>query len=397
LCYPHNGIGVLIMRNVAVIGIGQTKFGELWDRSLRELSVEAGLAAVDDAGIDKKQIQTLHVGNMSAGRFVGQEHVGALVADFLGLNNIPATRCEAACASGSVAFREAYFSVASGSADVAMALGVEKMTDLHGSGVLTTLAAAGDQEWEAAIGLTFAGLYALIARKHMTDYGTTSEQLAMVSVNNHKNGLKNPYAQYQMEISVDDVLKSSVIADPLRLLDCSPITDGAAAVILASEDFAKKFDQPIHILGSGQGSDTIALHDRKSFTEMAATKAAAKMAFDQAGIGRNKINLIEVHDCFTINEIIALEDLGFAEKGRGGNFVESGGIKNDGNMPTNTCGGLKVCGHPVGATGIRQVIDIVRQLRGNAPNQINGAKYGLNLNIGGSGATAVANIFGTER
>jgi acetyl-CoA C-acetyltransferase len=385
------------MRNVAVIGVGQTKFGELWDKSLREMAVEAGLAAVGDAGIDKKQIQTLHVGNMSAGRFIGQEHVGALVADFLGLNHIPATRCEAACASGSVAFREAYFSVASGSADIAMALGVEKMTDLHGSGVLTTLAAAGDQEWEASIGLTFAGLYALMARKHMHDYGTTSEQLAMVSVNNHKNGLKNPFAQYQMEITVEDVMKSSMIADPLRLFDCSPITDGAAAVILASEDVAKKFAQPIHVLGTGQGSDTIALHDRKSYTELAATKAAAKVAFGQAGIERSKIDLIEVHDCFTINEIIALEDLGFVEKGRGGRFVENGGIRNDGEMPTNTCGGLKVCGHPVGATGIRQVVDIVRQLRGKAPNQINGAKYGLNLNIGGSGATAVANIFSSER
>lgn len=385
------------MRNVAVIGVGQTKFGELWDKSLRDLAVEAGLAAVKDSGVEKKQIQSLYVGNMSAGRFAGQEHLGALAADFLGLGNIPATRCEAACASGSVAFRDAYHAVASGDVDVAMALGVEKMTDVHGSGVLTTLAAAGDQEWEASIGLTFAGLYALMARRHMHEFGTTREQLATVSVINHKNGLTNPYAQFQMPITIEDALNATVVADPLRLFDCSPITDGGAAVILASENFAKRVSKdPIYVLGSGQGSGPIALHDRHSFTEVLATRAAAKKAFEQADVQRSKIGTVETHDCFTINEIISLEDLGFVEKGEGGRFVENEHIKVDGDLPTNTCGGLKACGHPVGATGIRQVAEIVRQLRGECYNQPSGVEYGLNLNIGGSGATAVVNIFGKE-
>ncbi|MBI2075694.1 MAG: thiolase domain-containing protein [Candidatus Aenigmarchaeota archaeon] len=384
------------MRNVCVVGAAQTKFGELWDRSLRDLIVEAGIGAVKDAGIEKSAIQSLYVGNMSAGRFAGQEHLGALAADFLSLR-VPATRCEAACASGSVAFRDAYYAVASGDIDAALVIGAEKMTDVHGSGALTTLAAAGDQEWEASIGLTFAGLYALIARKHMVDFGTTREQMAAVSVTNHKNGLKNKLAQFQMKITIEDVLNSAMIADPLRLFDCSPITDGAAAVVVASESAAKKLStQPIYVLGTGQGSDSIALHDRASFTELLATKAAAKKAFEQAGIGRNKIDTTEVHDCFTINEIISLEDLGFVEKGKGGKFAEEGKIDLNGELPTNTCGGLKVCGHPVGATGVRQIVELARQLRGQCFNPINGAEIGLNLNIGGSGATAVVNIFGKE-
>ncbi len=385
------------MRNVAVVGAYQTKFGELWSSSLRNLGVEAGLGAIKDAKIEKGKVQSLYVGNMSAGRFVGQEHLGALIADNLGLKDIPATRCEAACASGSVAFRDAYFSIAAGDVDVALVVGVEKMTDVAGAGALTTLAAAGDQEWEASIGLTFAGLYALMARKHMHDFGTTKEQLAAVAVTNHKNGLKNKLAQFQIPITIEDALTSTMIADPLRLFDCSPITDGAAAVVLASEAAAKNLDvQPIYVLGTGQGSDSLALHDRKSYTELLATKAAAKKAFGQAGLKTEDINVTEVHDCFTINEIIALEDLGFVEKGKGGKFVESGGIDLTGDVPTNTCGGLKVCGHPVGATGVRQIVEIAKILRGESFNPINGAKYGLNLNIGGSGATAVVNIFGKE-
>ncbi|MBI3190627.1 thiolase domain-containing protein [archaeon] len=384
------------MKNVAVIGVGQTKFGELWDKSLRDISVEAGLLAIKDSGVEKESIKALYVGNMSAGRFAGQEHLGALIADNLGLKNVPATRCEAACASGSVAFRDAMFAVASGSIDVALVVGTEKMTDINGAGGLTTLAAAGDQEWEASIGLTFAGLYALMARRHMYDFGTTQEQLASVAVLNHKNGVKNNLAQFQMTISIEDVLNSSIIADPLRLFDCSPITDGAAAVVITSEDVAKKINnQPVYVLGSGKGTDTLALHDRKSFTEILATKLAVKKAYEQSNLSTKDINVAEVHDCFTINEIIALEDLGFVEKGKGGKFIENGKADINGEIPTNTTGGLKSCGHPVGATGIRQIVDIVKMIRGDSFNKIN-ADYGLNLNIGGSGATAVVNIFGKE-
>src|SRR3989344_2780836 len=384
------------MRNVAVVGVGQTTFGEHWDKSLRDLIVEAGNAAINDSGVERKSIQSLFIGSMSSGRYAGQEHLGALAADSLRLTPIPATRFEGACASGSLAFRNAYIDVASGRHDCAIVIGAEKMTDVKGPEAITSLAAAGDQEWEAAIGLTFAGLYALMARKHMNDFGTTREQLAMVSVNNHKNGVANKNAQFRMPISVDDVLKSSLVADPLRLLDCSPITDGAAALVIMSENLAKKAANPVWILGSGQGSDTIALHDRASFTEMAATRTAAKEAMSEAKININDMNMIEVHDCFSINEIIALEDLGFCEKGKGGRFVEDGNIDINGKIPVNTTGGLKAGGHPVGATGVRQAIDIVRQLRGDSCNQPKSPKHGMNLNVGGSGATAVVNIFGKE-
>ncbi len=383
---------------VAVVGVGQTKFDEHWEKSLRDLSTEAGAIAINDAGIDGKDIQSLYIGNMSAGRFIGQEHLAALAADQAGLIPIPATRCEAACASGALAFREAYFSILSGQYDIVMAAGAEKMTDLKGTDAIATLMGAGDQEWESAIGLTFAGLYALMARSHMEKYGTTREQMAMVSVNNHKNGVHNPLAQFPAEITVDKVLNSPMISDPLTLLDCSPITDGASVVILASERVANRFEKPVWILGSGQASDTLALHHRKSMTELLSTKVAAKIAYDQAGLKPENIDIAEVHDCFSINEIIAIEDLGFCEKGKGGQFVEDGKIARDGERPINPTGGLKSIGHPVGATGVRQISDIVKQLRGDYGNlQVNGAKIGLALNIGGSGATAVANIFGSEK
>jgi acetyl-CoA C-acetyltransferase len=237
-----------------------------------------------------------------------------------------------------------------------------------------------------------------MARRHMEKYGTTREQLAMVSVNNHRNGALNPLAQFPAEITVEDVLKSPLISDPLRLLDCSPITDGATAVILVSEKLANQFEKPIWILGSGQASDTLALHHRKSITELLSTQVAAKKAYEQAGLKPNDVDISEVHDCFSINEIIAIEDLEFCERGRGGRFVEEGKIARDGEKPINPTGGLKSIGHPVGATGIRQICDIVKQLRGEyGPLQVKGAKTGLALNIGGSGATAVVNIFGSEK
>lgn len=385
------------MTRVAVIGAGYTKFDEHWGKSLRDLSTEAGALALKDAGLEGKDIQALYIGNMSAGRFIGQEHLAALTADHAGLTPIPATRCEAACASGALAFRKAYMAIKSGEYDIVVAAGAEKMTDIKGTSAISTLMGAGDQEWESAIGLTFVGLYALITRAHMQEFNTTREQLAMVSVNNHRNGLLNPLAQFRKEITVENVLKSPMIADPLRLLDCSPITDGAAAVILASEKAAKSFDNPVWILGSGQASDTLALHSRAKLTEMLATKVASKKAYEQAGLGPEKIDIAEVHDCFSINEILAIEDLGFCEKGLGGKFVEEGKISRDGERPINTTGGLKSVGHPVGATGIRQIVDLTKQLRGRyGPMQVKNVNTGLALNVGGSGATAVVNILGRE-
>ncbi len=385
------------MTNVAVIGAAYTKFDEHWEKSLRDLSTEAGATAIRDAGIEGKDIKALFIGNMSAGRFIGQEHLAALTADHAGLTPIPATRIEAACASGALAFLHAYLAIKSGRYDIVVAAGAEKMTDIKGSDAISTLMGAGDQEWESATGLTFVGLYGLIAKAHMHKFGTTREQLAMVSVNNHKNGSLNPKAQFPREITIEDVLNSPMISDPLRLLDCSPITDGAAAVVLASEEVARRSGDPVWVLSSTQASDALALHNRQSLTEMLATKVAAKKAYEQAGLRPGEIDIAEVHDCFSINEILAVEDLGFCGKGQGGKFVEEGSIARDGSKPINTTGGLKSIGHPVGATGIRQIVDIVKQLRGQYGKlQINGARTGLALNIGGSGATAVVNILGKE-
>ena len=382
------------MRNVAVVGVGQTKFGEHWDRSLRELAASAGEVAIADSGLAKDDIQTLFVGNMAGGKFASQEHIAALVATQLGMNPIPATRIEAACASGAAAVRQGYISVASGQYDIALVVGVEKMSDLPANEVIASLMAASDQEWEAGIGLTFSGLYALMARAHMYKYGTTEEQLALVSVQNHKNAVGNKYAQFPYEVKLESVMKSPMVADPLKLLDCSPITDGAAAIVLASENLAKKMANPVWICASAQASDTIALHERESLTEMKATKLAAKRAYE--AVGTNKMDVFEVHDCFSINQIISLEGLGVAEQGRGGRFIEHGKSAIDGEAPTNTSGGLKAGGHPVGATGVRQVCDIARQLRGTAHNQISGAKRGLALNVGGSGATSVVHVLSNE-
>lgn len=384
------------MTNVAVVGVGQTKFGEHWTRSLRDLAVEAGLLALQDSNLVTDDIHSLYLGNMSSGSFVGQEHLAALVADQLGLNPKPSVKVEAACASGGLAFRQAYMAIKSGLHDIVMVMGAEKMTDIRGEHAIKTLMMAGDNEWESSIGLTFAGAYALIARRHIELFGTTPEQMAMVSVNNHKNALKNPFAQFNMPITVDDVLRSSVVAEPLHLLDCSPITDGASAVVLVNEKIARRFEKPVWIIGSGHGTDTVALHDRKSLVEMIATRHAAKQAYDMAGLSTGDIEFVEVHDCFSINEIVAVEDLGFCGKGEGGRFVEDGDIAIDGEKPTNTTGGLKAIGHPVGATGVRQIVDVVRQLRGDSYNQINGVRYGLALNIGGSGATSVVHILGNE-
>ncbi len=380
-------------KRVVVLGVGLTKFGEHWNRGFRELAIEAGVKAIEDAGIAGKDLDAMYIGNMSGGRFIGQEHLASLISGELGLN-IPSTRVEAACASGGLAVRQAYLSILSGKHDVVLVGGVEKMTDILTPDVTTTLAGAADQEWEGYYGATFPGLYALMARRHMHEYGTTREQLALVAVKNHENATKNPIAQYPYKISVEDVLNSTPVAEPLNLLDCSPITDGAAALILCSEDFAKKMsDKLVYIRGSGHATDMLALHARDSLVEIKATKLAAKMAYDEAGIKPKDVDLAEVHDCFTIAEILATEDLGFVEKGKGGRFVESGETRLDGSLPINTSGGLKACGHPVGATGVKQICEIVLQLRGEAgERQVKDAKIGLAHNVGGSGATAVVHI-----
>lgn len=386
------------MRPVAIIGVGMTKFGEHWEKGFRELAVEAGLKAIGDAKIDGKEIQAIYGGTMSTGRFIGQEHIGSLIADQTGLTPIPSTRVEAACASGGLALREGYISVASGLYDCVVVGGTEKMTDVYTEQAATTLGGAGDQEWEVFFGATFPSIYALIARRHMHEFGTTEEQLAAVAVKNHHNAAMNPNAQFQNEISVEDVLKSPPVADPLKLLDCSPLTDGAAAVVLASEDFAKKYcDTPVWINASAQASDTLALHARRSLTTMDATVVAGRGAYRQAGVGPRDIKIAELHDCFTIAELLAVEDLGFVEKGQSGKALEDGMFRIGDTVATNTSGGLKACGHPVGATGVKQAVEITMQLRGEAGKRQVSAEYGLSHNVGGSGGTAIVHIFSRNK
>ncbi|MDR3062897.1 MAG: thiolase domain-containing protein [Methanobrevibacter sp.] len=382
------------MKDVAIIGVSQTKFGELWDSSFRELISEAGLKAISDANIEGSDIDAMYVGNMSAGLFVEQEHIASLISDHTGLNPVPCTRVEAACASGGLAIRQGIMAVASGYHDIVISAGVEKMTDVVDP--TPAIATASDQEWEAQQGVTFPSLYAMIAKRHMYEYGTTREQLAQFSVVNHKNAKNNPNAQFPFEISVDKVLNSSVVADPLTLLDCSPVSDGAAALVLCPAEDAKKYtDTPIYVKASTQASGTIALHDRKDITTIDSTKIAAEKAYKMAGVSNNDIDLVEVHDCFSINGILAVEDLGFAEKGKGGIAVEEGQTEIDGDFPINPSGGLKARGHPLGATGIAQAAEVVWQLRGDAgKRQVDGAEIGMTHNIGGTGGTAAIHILG---
>ena len=384
------------MRDVAVIGIGLTKFGELWDKSFRNLIAEAGSKAILDSGISGKEIDALYVGSMSAGRFIGQEHVGALVADSSGFAHmhIPSIRVESADASGGLAFRQGYFSVASGMNDIVVIGGVEKMTDVIGAEATDTLATSLDQEWEAFFGSTLAGTYAMIATKHMHDYGTTREQLAQVAVKNHANGALNPYAQFKRAISLENVLKAPMEAYPLSMMDCSPVSDGAAALVLCAAEKAKKYtDKPIKIIGSGQASDTLPLHGRKNICIFESTVYAAKMAYKQAGIKPKDVDVVEVHDSYTIGEILAIEDLGFVKKGEGGKAVENEVTTLNGEIPVNPSGGLKAKGHPLGATGVAQIAEIVMQIRGEADKrQIKNAKIGLAHNVGGAGATCLVHI-----
>jgi len=382
------------MRDVAIVGIGLSRWGEVWDASLRTLWTEAALAALDDAGLDR--VDSITVGSMTPGLFVGQEHLGALLADELGMAGVPATRVESACASGGVALKTGFAEVAAGLADIVLVTGVEKMTDVSGDECTAALAAAADAELEVFYGATFPGLYAMMARAHMARWGTTREQLAMVAVKNHRHGALNPHAQYRQEITVKDVIESAMVAEPLTILDCSPITDGAAAVVLAELGVARTIakGRPIvRIAGVGQATDRIALQSRADLTTLPATTLAAQRAFKMAGKTPNDIHLAEVHDCFTIAEILVIEALGLCQPGQGGCQASSGRTALGGAIPVNPSGGLKSKGHPVGATGVAQAVEITTQLRGVAgKRQVAGARIGLTQNMGGTGASTVVHI-----
>lgn len=371
---------------VNILGSGITKFGEHWEKDLLDLATEAGNEALKNSGCRRDEVDAVFVGNMLYSKISGQDHLGALVASSLGIKS-SSSHIEAACASGGLAIHHAVNGILSGLYENVLVIGVEKMTDLSGSEVSTALMGAASEE-ERQAGLTFPGLYALMAKAHMKKYGTTRQQLASVAVKNHLHASLNPKAQFPFKISLDQVLSSSMIADPLTLLDCSPITDGAAAVVLSASKKSKVF-----LSASSVASDSLGLSDRISLTEIPATINASKKAFSQANLSQKDIDLVEVHDCFTIAEIVALEDLGFCKKGDGGKLVENDGTRLGGNLPVNTSGGLKGCGHPVGATGVKQIIEVYEQLKGTAKNrQVKNAKAGLTHNVGGTGATVAIHI-----
>jgi acetyl-CoA C-acetyltransferase len=410
-------------RGVAVVGAGMSKFGCFPGFTSRDIFVDAykDLLTTVDKGIDPKDIEAFYLGNYSSDLFEGQAHLAPIIANWIGLSPIPAVRLEGACASSSVAFREGMIAIASGLYDIVLVGGIEKMTDLPISAVTDTLATAADIPYEVSAGFTFPGFYASMATAYMHAYGATPETFMKVTIKNHFNGSLNPKAQFGqkisdiMEIKKENAIKKGrpvpqwaneieflsddkanpVIAWPMRLYDCSPVSDGGAALLLVSEDLAHQFtDHPIFVIGSGAASDG-PLHARSSLTSIPSAKLAADKAYEMAGVSASDIKLAEVHDCFTIAEIIATEDLGFFDEGKGGEAAEEGQTSRSGSKPTNTSGGLKSKGHPVGASGAGQVVEIWKQLRGQAGNrQLDGnPDLGLTHNVGGTGQTCVVNIF----
>jgi acetyl-CoA C-acetyltransferase len=384
------------MKPVAVVGIGKTAFGAFPDRDLRSLAVEAGRKCLADAHVSPSQVEAFYLGNFAGPSFVGQNHLAPYVASGLGIADVPCTRFEAACASSGSAFFHAVSSVAAGMYDLVLVGGVEKMTSQSTPKVTEILAGAGDVSGEVRAGATFPALFAMIARRHMYQYGTTREQLAAVAVKNHANGAKNPLAHMRKVITMQQALAGKPIAEPLTVYDCSLISDGAAAVMIAPAERAAEFtDKPVMILGIAQTSDSVALDAKEDITTFRAVRTAAAKAYKMAGVTARDIQFAELHDCFTIAEIIAMEDLGFVGPGEGGPYALAARTCLNGERPVNASGGLKAKGHPVGATGAGQICDIVTQIRGEA-GELQLARHSLGLaeNLGGSGATAVVTILG---
>ncbi len=384
------------MRQVSIIGIGETKMGKFPDKSLRDLIREAGSQAIADAQIDKKSIQALFIGNFNGSYLCLQSHMGPLASETLGLGTIPTVRTEGACASGSLAFRQAMISIAAGIYDVVIVGGIEKMTHRATEEVTTAIASAADVEMEVNVGATFPSIFAMIANRYAYEYGDVREAMAACAVQNHANALLNPDAQMHKAVTVEQVLNGARIASPLTIFDCSLVTDGSAFVVLAATEIAKKIspNRPIDVLGSGQAGDALTAASKPSLTTLQSTVEAAKDAYAMAGLAPADIDLAEVHDCFTITQILNCEDLGFFEKGTAARAILAGETSLRGRIPINSSGGLKAKGHPIGATGLSQIYEIVTQLRGKAgERQIDGARRGLTHNLGGTAATCTVHIF----
>lgn len=380
------------MRQVAIIGIGQTPVSEHWDTSIKELAREAIVAAMIDAGRDR--IDGLYVGNMLSGMSAGQENLGTLIADWVGLVGIEALKVEAACGSGAAAIRAGIIAVGSGQLDSVIAVGVEKMTESLPSETTAALATAADADYEASHGLSFVAINALVMQRYLYEYGWKHTDFANFSINAHANALSNPFARLHERVTQEGYNKARMVAEPINLMDASPIGDGAAAVLLIPAEKLKPGDGPvIEIAGSGAATDTLAVHSRHDPMWLSAAEKSVRQAYSQAGAGPKDIDIFELHDAFSIMSALSLEACGFAERGQGPRLALDGEISLTGRIPITTRGGLKARGHPVGATGVYQVVEVVQQLRGEAgKTQVDGARIGMAQNIGGSGATIITHI-----
>ena len=384
------------MNDVSIIGLGQTEVKEMWSTSIRHLAWYAIEAALDDAHVSK--VDALFVGNMAAGQLSHQLHLGALIADFAGMRGIEAVNVEAADASGGAALRQGILAVKSGLVETALVVGVEKMTDQVGSPVTAVLSSTLDADYEAIHGLTVAGMGALLMRRYMHEYGIGVEEFANFSVNAHANGADNPLAMFRNRIKAERFGSAPPVATPVNLFDAAPSGDGAAAVVITSHERAQDMvPQPVRIAGSALATDTLALHDRKNMLHLRAAELSAQKAMQAAGVSHNDIDLFELHDSFTVMAALSLEAAGFAEPGEGWQLARDGEIGRNGRIPISTFGGLKARGNPGGATGMYQIVEVARQLRGQAgANQIAEAKIGMAQNLGGSGATAVTHVLRTD-
>ncbi len=381
------------MREVAILGIGQVPVGEHWDKRLVELAGDAIFAALEDAEVNR--VEALYVGNMMAGQLDKQTHLGALISDWVGFRGIEAMTVEAACSSGALALRTAMIAVGSGLVSSALAVGVEKMTDTSPRETTAALASAASADWEGVHGITFVGLNALIMRRYMHEYGWKHQDFAPFSLNAHANGVNNPNARFQSPITEDIYRQAVMVADPINLMDASPIGDGAAAAIVVPLDLVKGMGHKtqVKIAGSSVATDSLAVHDRQDPLWLSAAEKSARDVYHQAGVGPEEIDIFEIHDAFSIMAALSLEACGFADRGQGPRLALEGEITPKGRIPIATMGGLKARGHPVGATGMYQVVEAVQQLRGEAGRaQIDGVKVTLTQNIGGSGATVISHI-----
>jgi acetyl-CoA C-acetyltransferase len=386
------------MRKVAVVGIGQTIITEHWDKSLKELAGDAVFNALHDADINF--FEALFVGNMMSASANKQQNIGAQITDWVGARGNESMRVESACSSGGAAFRSALMAVASNQIQSAVVVGVEKMTDSPSNEITSNLATAADADWEVGQGVSFVGLNALIMQRYMHEYGWKKEDFAFFSINAHQNALNNPNARLHMKVDKEKFNRSTIICDPISLMDASPIGDGAAAVVLIPLEEAKKKSahKVIRVAGSAAASDTIAIHSRSDPLWLVAAEISSKKAYEQAGIQPDDIDLFEYHDAFTIMAALSLESSGFADKGKGVNLALEEAIQIGGSIPVATMGGLKARGHPVGATGVFQIVEAVQQLRGEAgKNQVEGAEWAMTQNIGGSGSNIITHIFHNDK